>query len=127
MSKGSSLSLMAKRAQRIPYWPGVINSNQVGNEDISTILEEGIAHCYFWSNPRADESFFDFVRANDDGRIWNFGLLENLWNRYNLASSLDKLDSQAAPTAEGLGQMSDEEIEKTLTEARKLRARNQIR
>ena len=82
---------------------------------------------FYWSNPRATESFFDFVRANDDGRIWNFGLLENLWNRYNLASSLDKLDSQAAPTPEDFDAMSDEEIEKTLTEARKLRARNQIR
>jgi hypothetical protein len=97
----------------------------VGNKDTSAVLEERIAHCYSWSNLRADESFADFVRANDDSRIWNFGLLENLWNRYNLASSLDKLDSQAAPMAEDLGQMSDEEIEKTLTEARKVRAGNQ--
>jgi hypothetical protein len=94
---------------------------------VSEIIEEGVAHCFYWSCPRANESFFTFVRDNDDGRLWTFNLLDHLWTRYNLASSIDKLDSQAAPTAEDLDAMSDGEIERTLTEARKLRARNQIR
>jgi hypothetical protein len=97
------------------------------DEKISEIVEEGVAHCYFWSNPRANESFFSFVRESDDGRLWTFSLLDNLWARYNFASSIDKLDSQAPPTAEELDQLSDEEIERRLTEARKLRAKNQIR
>lgn len=97
----------------------------VGNQDISEILEEGIAHCYFWSNPRADEAFFDFVRANDDGRIWNFGLLENLWTRFNTASAVDKLDPHDTPTPEEMDNLSDEQVSDLLTRTRRLK--NQAR
>jgi hypothetical protein len=97
------------------------------NENISSIAEEAVAHCFYWSNPRATGEFFDWVRANDDGRMWTFALRDSLWARYQVASAVDRLDAQDVPTQQDLDQMSDDEIEKTLTEARKLRARNQIR
>lgn len=53
--------------------------------------------------------------------------MDSLWTRYQVSSSVEKLDAQDAPTAEDLEQMSDSEIEETLAEARRLRARNQIR
>jgi len=35
------------------------------DEKISGIAEEACAHVFYWHNPRADESFFDYARAND--------------------------------------------------------------
>lgn len=97
------------------------------DEGVSEIIQEAIACVFHWTHVGADEKFFDYVRANDDGKIWNFGLLSNLWTRYQVASTVEKLDAQDAPTAEDLDQLSDEEIEKTLAEARRLRARTQAR
>src|ERR1700688_204571 len=59
------------------------------DENISSIAEEAVAHCFYWSNPRASDKFFDWVRANDDGRMWTFALLDYLWNRYRLAPPLN--------------------------------------
>jgi hypothetical protein len=54
------------------------------DEKVSEIIEEGVAHCFYWSRPRANESFFTFVRDNDDGRLWTFN---------PLGPSLDPLQS----------------------------------
>jgi hypothetical protein len=97
------------------------------DEKISEIAEEAVAHSFYFSTPRASENFFDWVRANDGGRMWTFALLDSLWNQFNLNASIDRLGAEPPPTAEDFDAMSDEDIEKTLTEARKLRARNQIR
>ena len=100
------------------------------DENISEILQEGIAHVFYWSHVGADEKFFDYVRANDDGRIWSLSLLESLWNRYRVSSSLEKITQARAepqPTPEDLEQLSDTEIESLLAESRRLRANNQIR
>ena len=97
------------------------------DEKISEIAEEAVAHAFYFSTPRASENFFDWVRANDGGRMWTFALLDSLWNQFNLNASIDRLGAEPQPTAEDLDAMSDGEIEKTLTEVRKLRAKNQIR
>jgi hypothetical protein len=59
--------------------------------------------------------------------MWTFALLDSLWQRYIVTASIDRLGAEPQPTPEDLDAMSDQEIEETLTEARKLRARNQIR
>jgi hypothetical protein len=97
------------------------------DEKISEIVEEAAACSFLWNNPRATEEFFEWVRNNDGGRLWRLVLLDSLWTRYQVSSSVEKLDAQDAPTSEDLEQMSDSEIEETLAEARRLRARNQIR
>ena len=99
------------------------------NERISEIVEEGVAYTFYWNNPRANESFFSFVRETDDGRLWTFSLLDNLWKQFCVSSSLEKItEAQNLVATPGeLDQLSDEEIERTLTEAKKLRAKNQIR
>lgn len=97
------------------------------DEKISEIVEEAVAYAFYWNNPRATEEFFDWVRNNDGGRLWSFALLDECWNRYNVTAAVDRLKAEPQPTAEDLEPMSDEEIENTLAEARKLRARNQVR
>jgi hypothetical protein len=97
------------------------------DEEISSIVEEACAHAFYWNNPRATGEFFDFVRARDANRLWTFPLLDTLWQQYSVTTSIDRLEAEPPPTVEDFDKMSDEEIEKTLTEARKLRARNQIR
>jgi hypothetical protein len=97
------------------------------DERVSELAEEAVAHSFYFSTPRASENFFDWVRANDGGRMWTFALLDSLWNQFNLNASIDRLRAEPQPTPEDLDALSDKEIEETLTEARKLRARNQIR
>jgi hypothetical protein len=98
------------------------------DEGVSEIVQEGIACVFHWTHVGADEAFYDYVRSHDDGKIWNFPLLESLWRKYNVSASLGKItQAEPTPTAEDLEAMSDEEIDKTLTEARRLRARNQVR
>ena len=87
--------------------------NFTSDEGVSEIVQEGVACVFHWTHVGADEAFFDYVRAHDDGKIWNFPLLETLLTRYQVASSVEKLDAQDAPTDEELEQLSDEEIEKT--------------
>jgi hypothetical protein len=96
--------------------------NFAADEKISEIVEEAVANVYYFNNVRADENFFDWVRAHDDGRTWTLTLLDVLFAKYSVETTLDKLDTQAAPTAEELDQLSDAEIESTLLAARKLRA-----
>jgi hypothetical protein len=91
-------------------------------EKISAIAEEGVMNAFYWNNQRATEEFFDYAHANDGGRLWTFALLDTLWQRYQLSNSLDRLAPQNAPTPEDLDALSDEEVERTLLEARKLRA-----
>jgi len=97
------------------------------HEKISEIVEEGVAYAFYWNNTRATEEFFDWVRSNDGGRLWSFNLLDSLWNQYNVSASINRLGAEQRPTAEELDAMSDEEIEKTLNEARKIRAKSQVR
>jgi hypothetical protein len=97
------------------------------DQQISEIAEEAVSHAFWWSTPRATEQFFNFVRENDGGRTWTFALLDSLWAQYNVSNSIKRLAEPQSPTVEDLDSMSDEEIERTLTEARRLRARNQIR
>jgi hypothetical protein len=96
--------------------------NFAADEKISEIVEEAVANVYYFNNIRADENFFDWVRAHDDGRMWTLTLLDTLFAKYSVETTLDKLDTQDGPTAEDLDQMSDAEIEQTLLAARKLRA-----
>jgi hypothetical protein len=95
------------------------------DETISSIAEEAVAHCFYWSNPRASEKFFDWVRANDDGRMWTFALLDYLWNRYQAGSAIERLAKEDPPTAEGLENLSDEQVSDLLTRTRRLK--NQVR
>jgi hypothetical protein len=97
------------------------------DEKISEIVEEACAFTFFWNNQRASEEFFAWLRDNDGGRLWSFPLLDSSFAKYQVASAVDRLNTHDAPTQEDLDQMSDQEIETTLIEARKLRARNQIR
>ena len=99
----------------------------VTDADVSAILEEASAHVFYWSNHRANEAFFDWVRANDDGRTWSLAFLEHCWNQYNLDTSIDRLGNEPPPTPEDFEPMSDSEIEKLLTDTRRLRAKNLIR
>src|SRR4029077_3270239 len=92
------------------------------DEKISEIVEEAVANVYYFNNIRADGNFFDWVRQHDSGRTWTLPLLDALFARYSVATALDKLDAQPAPTTEELDQLSDAEIETTLLAARKLRA-----
>ena len=93
------------------------------DERISEIAKEAVAFCFYWNNPRANEEFFNWARANDDGRMWTFALLDSLWNRYNVAASVDRLAQEPQPTPEELEQLSDTEIESLLAESRRLRAK----
>lgn len=97
------------------------------DEQISEIAEEAVSYSFWWSTPRATEQFFDFVRVNDDGRTWTFALLDSLWNQYNVSASINRISVEPTPTTEDLEAMSDTEIEETLAEARRLRARNRVR
>jgi hypothetical protein len=98
------------------------------DEKISAIIEDGVAHTFYWNNPRATEEFFDWVRVNDGGRIWTFSLLDSLWNQYQTSSAIDRLNPNE-PSAEEVvaaaESMSDEELEATLVAARQLRSRRQ--
>ena len=96
--------------------------NFAADEKISEIVEEAVANVYYFNNIRADGNFFDWVRQHDDGRMWTLTLLDTLFAKYSVATALDKLDAQDAPTLEDLDAMSDEEVERTLLESRKLRA-----
>jgi hypothetical protein len=95
------------------------------DENISSIAEEAVAHCFYWSNPRATGEFFDWVRANDDGRMWTFALLDSLWQQYTVSSSINRLTQEDAPTAEELDGLSDEQVSDLLTRTRRLK--NQVR
>jgi hypothetical protein len=97
------------------------------DEKISELAEEAVSHAFWWSTPRATEQFFDFVRSTDDGRTWTFALLDSLWNQYNVSSAINRISAEPTPTTEDLEAMSDTEIEETLAEARRLRARNRVR
>ena len=100
------------------------------DEKISEIAEEACAHIFYWHNPRADESFFDYSRANDGGRTWTFPLLDSLWNQYQTRSAIDHLNP-SEPTADEIladaENMTDEELTATLTEARRLRSNGRAR
>jgi hypothetical protein len=76
-------------------------------------------------NPRATENFFDWVRANDDGRMWTFALLDSLWQQYTVSSSINRLTQEDSPTAEELDGLSDEQVSDLLTRTRRLK--NQAR
>jgi len=95
------------------------------DENISSIAEEAVAHCFYWSNPRATGEFFDWVRANDDGRMWTFALLDSLWQQYTVSSSINRLTQEDPPTAEELDGLSDEQVSDLLTRTRRLK--NQVR
>jgi hypothetical protein len=97
------------------------------DEKVSEIIEEGVAYTFYWNNPRATEDFFEYARSNDGGWLWTFALLDSLYQRYSVTASLDRLAQEPQATAEDLDQLPDEEIEKLLTESRRLRAKNQIR
>jgi hypothetical protein len=94
---------------------------------ISSLAEDGVANSYYWSNPRATVQFFDFVRANDEGRLWTFTLLDSLWLRYNRSAGIDRLGPQApeAPTEAQLNELSDDGVADLLTRTRRLK--NQTR
>jgi hypothetical protein len=92
------------------------------DEKISGIAEEAVVQTFRWNNVQVGDDFIGFVQSNHGGRIITFALLDTLWNQYQASPALNKLDTQDAPTAEDLDQMSDEEIATTLTEARKLRS-----
>jgi hypothetical protein len=100
--------------------------NFAADKNISEIIQEGIAHVFYWSHVGADEKFFDYVRANDDGRLWTLTLLENLCKRYTVGSSLEKItQAEPQPTPEDFEALSDEEISDLLTQSRRLK--NQTR
>ena len=100
------------------------------DETISEIAEEACAHVFYWHNPRADESFFDYARANDGGRTWTFPLLDSFWNHYQTSSAINHLNP-SEPTADEIladaENMTDEELAATLTEARRLRSNGRAR
>lgn len=94
-------------------------------EHVSQIIEDGVAHTFYWNNPRATKDFFDWVRASDGGRIWTFALLDSLWNQYQTGSAINHLNPGEPTVDEILADaenMTDEELAATLTEARRLRS-----
>ncbi len=107
----------------------VTGNKSVLTKDHFDVMKDGaiISNSGHFNVERASEEFFAWLRDNDGGRLWSFPLLDSSFAKYQIAATVNKLDAQDAPTAEDFDQMSDEEIEKTLTEARKLRARNQLR
>jgi hypothetical protein len=107
------------------YTPGLSIVKFAADERISEIAEEAVAYCSYWHNPRMNEKFFTWAKANDDGRMWTFALLDSLWNEYQTGNAINQLDRQPEITqadvvemAEG---MSDEALAATIAEARKLR------
>lgn len=97
------------------------------DEKISEIAEEAVSHAFYWSQPRANGQFFEFVRGHDDGRMWTFALLDSLWQQYNVSTSVDRLAQEPSPTPEDFDKMSDSEIDNLLTKTQQLRLKNQIR
>lgn len=97
------------------------------DEQISKIAEEAVAQTFYWSNPRASENFFEWVRANDGERMWTFALLDSLWNQYQTRFAIDCLDPKEPTTEEVVAaaeKMTDDELAAALAEARKLRSRS---
>ena len=69
--------------------------------------------------------FFDYVRLDDDGRLWSFTLLDSPWNEYRTSSAINRLAQEDPPTAEELDSLSDEQVSELLTRTRRLK--NQAR
>lgn len=90
------------------------------DEKISEIAEEAVAYCFYWNNTRANDAFFTWVKANDDGRMWTFALLDTLWEQYQQgAIGVQNQPSQKDVEREAES-MSDAELASVIAEARKL-------
>jgi hypothetical protein len=102
----------------------------VSKPEINEVLEEAIFNVFFWNKPHVEpvEELQEFLQQRTANIVLTFPVLDNLLKQFQTRKAVNHLDSQsaaeAAPTQEGLENLSETEVEDLYQKTRVERARS---